>query len=117
MYLQASDNVTIVNGTVPADRVNFNLTTFVEKTGNLTLLGATFFFVGPGNSTDNNSVTGNASLSSILSSPSATTAAGAGGGNGTTPGGGTGGAISLDLVVPTVWSALAVLFGAAAYMI
>jgi len=138
MYLQASDNVTVVNGTVPADRVNFNLTTFVEKTGNLTLLGATFFFVGPGNSTANNSVTGDSSLSAILSSPSATTttgvgggnsstilsspsataAAGTGGGNGTAAGGnGTGRAAGLDFVVPAIWSASAILFGAAAYMV
>jgi len=115
MYLQASNNVTVMNGTVPANRTNFNLTRFADETGNLTLLGATFFFVGPGNSTDNNTVMGNASLSTILSSPSATTAAGAGG-NGTSTGSNTGGAASLELVVPTIWSALAVLFGAVAYV-
>jgi len=114
LYLQNSTNVTAANGTVPADRMNFNLTRFVEETGNLTLLGATVFFVGPGNSTDNNTVTGNASLSSILSSPSATSAAElniAFGSNGT------GGAATLEFVVPAAWSTLALLFGFAAYMI
>jgi len=121
MYLQTGGpNVTAANGTVPADRTNFNLTTFAQETGNLTLLGATFFLVGPGNTTANNSIMGNASLSSILSSPSATTAAGAGGGN-TTSGpsgsGGGGGAARLEMVAPIVWSALALLFGVTAYMI
>lgn len=47
-YLQASSKVDVMNGTVPANRQNFNLTTFVDGTqGELTLLGATFFMVGP----------------------------------------------------------------------
>jgi hypothetical protein len=114
MYLQNSTNLTAAQATVPADRMNFNLTKFVDETGNLTLLGATVFFVGPGNSTDNSTITGNESLSSILSSPSATAAAGV---NGTSGSNGTGGAAALEFVVPTVWSTLALLFGFAAYMI
>jgi len=126
MYLQTGGNVTAANGTIPADRTNFNLTTFAQETGNLTLLGATFFLVGPGNTTANNSIMGNASLSSILSSPSATTAPGAGGGNTTSggtdsgpggSGGGGGGAARPEMVAPIVWSALALLFGVTAYMI
>jgi hypothetical protein len=117
MYLQNSTDLTPANGTVPANRLNFNLTKFADETGNLTLLGATVFFVGPGNSTENNTVTGNVTLSSILSSPSATSAVGGNSTSGTSGGNGTGGAVTLELVAPAVWSTLALLFGFAAFMI
>jgi len=111
MYLQASENVTVVNGTVPANRENFNLTTFANKTGNLTLLGATFFFVGPGNTTatNNASIMGNATVSSII--------AGAGPTNTSPSGGGGGGALAVEIFAPAVWSVLAALFGGAIYFL
>jgi len=99
MYLQGSNNVTVPPGTVPANRSNFNLTTFVNKSGNLTLLGATFFFTGPGNSTATNN--GSTTTNGSSSQPS-----------GTSPASGTGGAMNLDFVAPAVWSILAVMFGA-----
>jgi hypothetical protein len=113
-YLQATNNVTVPSNSVNANRTNFNLTRFANEAGNLTLLGATFFFVGPGNSTaTNNGSTsaGNPSLSSILSGaqPSNTTSAGGSGGSG--------GAMSLELVAPAIWSVLAVMFGAMTYLL
>lgn len=115
MYLQATNNVTVPKGSVPANRQKFNLTTFVNETGNLTLLGATFFFVGPGNTTatNNNTSGGNSTLSSILSgatntAPAASQSSGAGG---------TGAAIGLEMVVPLAWSVLAAMFGAMVYFL
>jgi len=109
MYLQGSNNVTVPPGSIPANRSNFNLTNFVNESGNLTLLGATFFLTGPGNTTatNNASVEGNASISSILSGPQGSSTSPA-----TPSSTSTGGAINLDLVAPAVWSVLAVMFGA-----
>lgn len=46
-YLQSSNNITIDSTEYPADRLHFNLTDFADKRGDLTLLGATYFYLGP----------------------------------------------------------------------
>jgi len=119
MYLQNSTTVNVTPGSVPteANRTDFNLTTFAAETGNLTLLGATFFFVGPGNSTstNSNSTSGNVTLSSILAGATNTAPAASASNSGSSTG--SGGAINLDMVAPLLWSTLGTLFGAFVYFL
>ena len=112
MYLQASNSVKPAAGSVPANRTNFNLTTFAEETGGLTLLGATFFFVGPGNTTATNNATssnsGSGSATASATSPAAPASSSVSSGSSV-------GAINFYLVTPIIWSILAPLFGSVVY--
>lgn len=111
MYLQANDSVTIKNGTVPDDRLNFDLKKFVKGTkGELTLVGATFFNVGAGNSTANDTSVHNTTISSILAGATPTASEGAGNNDSSSDEGSVG---KLDIFASIGWSALTSLFGAA----
>jgi hypothetical protein len=110
-FLQGAANITINQSLVPSNRFNFNLTEFVAGTGDLTLVGATFFYVGPAGSTATNSNTSlgnNPTASSILSNPSTTTTAGNGYKNEAT---------SLSAIASYHWSAVAYILGGAFFLL
>lgn len=47
LYKQDSANITVDSNIVPSDRTHFNLTEFANTRGDLTLIGATYFYLGP----------------------------------------------------------------------
>jgi len=114
-YLQNSTGIKAPAGFNASNRPNFNLTTFISEIPGLTLLGATVFWVAPGD----NGTTALPNTSVTAAAPGSSSTAPSSSGSAASPSGssGSGGAPSsgIALTPPAIWTLLTGLLGMALY--